>query len=64
LLPAILESWHRFAGPGSTARLILLGRGLNDFMGRAPDTIHRSGTVDIAHYEVERIDVHQILSPP
>ena len=63
LLPAILKSWHRFAGPGRTARLILLGRGLNDFMGRAPDTIHRSGAVDIAHYEVERIDVHQILSP-
>jgi GT2 family glycosyltransferase len=63
LLRVILESWHRFTSPGSTARLILLGRGLNDFLGRAPDTICRSGQVDTAHYEAERIDVHQILAP-
>ncbi len=63
LARVILESWHRFAAPGRPARLILLGRGLTGYLGRAPDTGHRSGDIDIAHYEAERIDVYEILSP-
>ena len=63
LLRVILKSWHRFASPDRAARLILLGRGLNDCLGRCPDTIRRSGNFDIAHYETERIDLHEILSP-
>jgi GT2 family glycosyltransferase len=63
LLTIILAAWRRFARPPRAARLILFGRGLNDCLGRAPDTIHRSGNLDVAHYEAERVDVHEILSP-
>ena len=63
LLRIILESWHRFVSRSSTAQLILLGRGLKDCLGRAPDTTYRSGDLDIAHYSAERISLHKIRSP-
>lgn len=63
MLRVVLTSWCRFARADVNARLILLGRGLNDCLGRAPDTMHRSGAWELAHYEAEHIDVYEILSP-
>ena len=62
LLRHILMSWHRFGGPGKPARLILLGRSLKKVLGH-PDAAYRSGTVDIARYDAQHVDVHEILSP-
>ena len=63
LLRVILQSWHCFVQPGINARLILLGRNLNDCLGRVPDSVHRSGNLDLSHYAAERVDAYEILSP-
>ncbi|WP_419759657.1 glycosyltransferase [Acidisoma sp.] len=63
-LHTLLTGWSRFSPGRANVRLVLFGSGLQDALGRQPDARYQLGSIEIAHYEAERIDVHTALKPP
>jgi GT2 family glycosyltransferase len=63
-LRLILEAWHCFTRTNHTARLVMMGPGLGNCMGYGPDTLHRSGNLDIARYREQRIDIYDAVARP
>ena len=63
-LRILLDGWSRFSTGRPNARLVLFGSGLEDALGRQPDARYQLASVEIAHYEAERVDVHTALKPP
>jgi GT2 family glycosyltransferase len=57
-LHILLESWSRFSSRHAKARLILFGSELQGVITRQPDTRYQLGSVEIARYGKERVDVH------
>jgi glycosyltransferase involved in cell wall biosynthesis len=62
-LRILLDSWSRFSSRYATARLVLFGRGLEGAIARRPDARYQLGSIEIAHYGDERVDVHSVLKP-
>lgn len=60
----ILSAWYRFASDKRDVRLLLVGPGLLDSLGRAPDSSYRWGDFEIADFDLERITVREVASWP
>ena len=63
-LRILLDSWSRFSTQRANARLVLFGRDLEGIIPRQPDAGYQLGSVELAHYDAERIDVHNALKSP
>ena len=57
-LRILLDSWNRFSSRHARVRLVLFGRELEGVITRQPDTLYQLGSVEIARYGIERLDVH------
>ncbi|MDX7952826.1 glycosyltransferase [Lichenihabitans sp. Uapishka_5] len=62
-LAVILKAWHRFKTGGRRARLRLLGVGLQECLGRAPDSSYRAGPLETLRFEPEGVEVQAVLAP-
>lgn len=62
-LAAFLAGWRHFAATHPDAQLVLLGRGLRDPLGQAPDSEYVTHRAHVAHHPADRVTVHDLLSP-
>lgn len=56
-----LQAWKRFNEINNGGLLVLLGHGLIENFGRAPDSSHRSKSFQIANYNAEGIVIYEIV---
>jgi GT2 family glycosyltransferase/glycosyltransferase involved in cell wall biosynthesis len=62
-LNVVLTAWRRSLSVAPNSRLVILGQNLTTSMGRAADRVFCLDNIEVAEYQLEKIEFYKLLAP-